>query len=386
MMIPQPLVDEIKSRVRLVDLIRRSVKLLPRGGEFEGLCPFHAERTPSFTVNETKGFYHCFGCGVHGDAVQFLIEHRGLDFSDAIRELADIAGVALPGDVRPQPARPAPMVRPDYAQLQAEAEADDSAALEEAIEILRAAVPARGTLVAVYLREARGLPMAPPRSLYFAPSLRYFHSWREGKIRHSQRGEWPAMLAPMKDPDGRLAGLHRTWLARDGSTKAPVKKAKKTLGPCYRRHGAIRLTPAYPDMMIGEGIETALSGAAPWWSDEAECPVIAGRPCGVWAAGSLGHLAGRGLGQGEPHPVQPYPGRIRRLPSVVPDPEHPGIVWPAECRRITLLEDADMADPHSGAAQLDCAVARWSQIERREVLRARPRPGTDFNDMLRGAA
>jgi hypothetical protein len=386
MALQQSFLDEVKARTSLVDLIRRHVKLQSRGGEFEGLCPFHNERSPSFTVNETKGFYHCFGCGAHGDAVQFLIEHRDLDFMEAVRELADLAGLPVPGEPPGQRARPpAPVVRPPDDVRAADEAADDAAKLEEAAEILRRAMPARGTLVDTYFR-ARGLPMAPPRSLYFAASLAYRHRWREGNAVRVEQGAWPAMLAPMKDPEGRFCGLHRTWLARDGSAKAPVKKPKKTLGPCYRRNGAIRLTPAHEDMMAGEGIETSLSGAAPFWSGELECPVIAGRPCGVWAAGSLGHLGGGGEGQGEMHPVQIDPDRQRRLPSAVPDPARPGLVLPAECRRITLLEDADMGDPHAGAALLDRAVRRWTQIERREVLRAKPLPGTDFNDMLRGVA
>ena len=61
-----------------------------------GLCPFHSEKTPSFNVNDDEGFYHCFGCGVSGDAINFLRETRGLNFVDAIRELASIAGISMP--------------------------------------------------------------------------------------------------------------------------------------------------------------------------------------------------------------------------------------------------------------------------------------------------
>lgn len=88
--------DELRARVSLADLIGRTVTLRKRGREHTGLCPFHNEKTPSFTVNEDKGFYHCFGCGAHGDAIGFLQHQRGLTFPEAVEELAGLAGVALP--------------------------------------------------------------------------------------------------------------------------------------------------------------------------------------------------------------------------------------------------------------------------------------------------
>ena len=90
------LLSDIRRRVGLVDVISRSVKLVRRGRNHVGLCPFHREKTPSFTVDEEKGFYHCFGCGAHGDAFEFLIKTRGMDFPEAVRFLADQVGVPLP--------------------------------------------------------------------------------------------------------------------------------------------------------------------------------------------------------------------------------------------------------------------------------------------------
>jgi len=77
-------------------LIGRTVKLQRAGREWKACCPFHNEKTPSFTVNDEKGFYHCFGCGAHGDAISWLTEARGLAFMDAVKELADQAGMAVP--------------------------------------------------------------------------------------------------------------------------------------------------------------------------------------------------------------------------------------------------------------------------------------------------
>ena len=77
-------------------MIGPSVKLIKAGREFKACCPFHDEKTPSFTINDEKGFYHCFGCGAHGDAIRFLTDHRGLQFMDAVKELAGKAGMEVP--------------------------------------------------------------------------------------------------------------------------------------------------------------------------------------------------------------------------------------------------------------------------------------------------
>ena len=77
-------------------MIAPSVKLLRAGREWKACCPFHDEKTPSFTVNDDKGFYHCFGCGAHGDAIRFLTDNRGMQFMDAVKELAVKAGLEVP--------------------------------------------------------------------------------------------------------------------------------------------------------------------------------------------------------------------------------------------------------------------------------------------------
>lgn len=88
--------DELRARTTLSALIGRQVKLQRAGREWKACCPFHKEKTPSFTINDEKGFYHCFGCGAHGDAIRFLTEARGLPFMDAVKELADAAGMDMP--------------------------------------------------------------------------------------------------------------------------------------------------------------------------------------------------------------------------------------------------------------------------------------------------
>ena len=88
--------DELRARTLLSAVIAPHVKLIKAGREFKACCPFHNEKTPSFTVNDDKGFYHCFGCGAHGDAIRFLTDHRGLPFMDAVKELAAKAGMDVP--------------------------------------------------------------------------------------------------------------------------------------------------------------------------------------------------------------------------------------------------------------------------------------------------
>jgi len=98
--------DEIRNHVTLSEIIGRKVKLTRAGREYKGCCPFHHEKTPSFTVNDDKGFYHCFGCGAHGDVIKFIIEHENLPFIDAVKVLAAEAGLQMP-EFNPQEAKKA---------------------------------------------------------------------------------------------------------------------------------------------------------------------------------------------------------------------------------------------------------------------------------------
>jgi len=88
--------DELRARITLSSVIARTTKLLRAGREWKACCPFHSEKTPSFTVNDEKGFYHCFGCGAHGDVIRWMTDQRGLSFMDAVKELAAEAGMEVP--------------------------------------------------------------------------------------------------------------------------------------------------------------------------------------------------------------------------------------------------------------------------------------------------
>lgn len=94
--IPQDFIDQVLDRTDIIEVVGTKVDLKKRGTNYLGLCPFHKEKTPSFSVNQSKQFYHCFGCGVGGNALKFLLEHDRMDFREAVRLLADKAGLVMP--------------------------------------------------------------------------------------------------------------------------------------------------------------------------------------------------------------------------------------------------------------------------------------------------
>ncbi|MGH7753855.1 MAG: CHC2 zinc finger domain-containing protein, partial [Gemmatimonadales bacterium] len=96
MRFPPALLDEIRARLPVSQVVARRVQLKRAGREFKGLSPFKSEKTPSFTVNDQKGFYHCFATGEHGDIFTFLMKTEGLGFPEAVERLAQEAGVAMP--------------------------------------------------------------------------------------------------------------------------------------------------------------------------------------------------------------------------------------------------------------------------------------------------
>ncbi len=105
-MIPQSFIQDLLARVDIVDVVGRYVQLKKGGANYMGLCPFHNEKSPSFTVSPTKQFYHCFGCGAHGTSIGFLMEYSGLGYVDAIKDLAQGVGLTVPqSDDRLPPAK-----------------------------------------------------------------------------------------------------------------------------------------------------------------------------------------------------------------------------------------------------------------------------------------
>ena len=110
-MIPESFVHELLARIDIVDVVERYVPLKKAGANYSACCPFHSEKTPSFTVSPSKQFYHCFGCGAHGSAIGFLMQHAGIGFIEAVEDLASAAGLQVPHEERnrAERARKAPL-------------------------------------------------------------------------------------------------------------------------------------------------------------------------------------------------------------------------------------------------------------------------------------
>lgn len=117
-LIPQYFIDDLVAKTDIVEIIEQRVPLKKQGREFAACCPFHNEKTPSFTVSPEKQFYHCFGCGVHGTAIGFLMEYENLDFVEAIEVLAENLGVEVPHEEGGQPHPSKSELEPLYEVLQ----------------------------------------------------------------------------------------------------------------------------------------------------------------------------------------------------------------------------------------------------------------------------
>ncbi|MEH6476694.1 MAG: CHC2 zinc finger domain-containing protein [Sneathiella sp.] len=315
--------DEVKSRASLVDEISRVVRLKRAGREYSGCCPFHQEKTPSFTVNEEKGFYHCFGCGAHGDVIGFVVEYHSMEFKTALDYLAAQCGLQPMPDGITLPKRK-PIKRIDDGR----AEADRLRKIEWARKYWKKAIKGEGTLVEPYLA-SRGIHLPPPVSIRFS-----------GSIRHQESADyWPCMISAVQQPNGYVTGVHRTFLARDGSGKAPVISQKKMMGVCYG--GTVRLAKAGRTLGITEGIETGF----------AVMQSIPGFP--VWAALTLDNMA--------------------------------FVTVPEGTEEVVLLADSDTKDMEMGRDRMDRAAKRIA-AQGKKVRIAWPPDGQDFNDVLETSA
>ena len=224
----------LKARIRLSSVIAKRVKLTRRGGDWWGVCPFHPEKTGSFSVNDAKGFYYCFGCGAHGDVLDWWQETEGLRLAEAIDRLKAGAGEARP-----------------WREEQLATKADDAgtrAKRDQALAIWHASRPIGGTIAETYLRTARAIRIDLPESLRFHPGL---------PVAGPDSATWPAMVAGVTTLDGAVIAIQRTFLARDGSGKALIEGPKRSLAPLG--NGAVRLGEPIQSLGLAEGIETGLS-------------------------------------------------------------------------------------------------------------------------------
>lgn len=242
--------NEIRARIPVSRVVGRVVTLKKAGRELTGLCPFHDERTPSFTVNDAKGFYHCFGCGQHGDALAFVMSRNALDFRAAVELLESENGLRHLQASRPAP--PAPRAP----------QAEDVTRAETVARIWAqtAAIEKEGA-VDLYLR---GRSIIPPAE-YGIGDAALNAGWPvdlrfHGACWHGlEKGEFPAMVAAYRIGTGALVAVHRTYLKRvtGGWTKAGTQSDKLHYGS--RAGAVIRLAEPTDKMAAGEGIESSLS-------------------------------------------------------------------------------------------------------------------------------
>ncbi len=326
-----------RERASLPDLIGRKVKLVKRGAEFVGLCPFHNEKTPSFHVIPAKGFYTCFGCGAHGDAIKWTMETTGVPFLEAVAALN--GGVVLPDA--------------EIARIHTErARAIDDrkrSIREIARELWRASTAISGTPGEAYFR-LRGVRIPLP------PTLRYNSAVALGT--RETRIWLPAVVAAVKGPEGKIDAVHRIFLdpgsiAAGKPRKAEIEKGKALLGTV--KGGAVRFAPAAAVMATCEGLETGAS-------------VLQALPeTALWAGIDATHMA--------------------------------AIAWPDLVRELVIYADRDLAstkpgkffDKKPGDYWAERAAARFiSSAEGRRAHialpppRGGPRDKSDFNDLLPG--
>jgi DNA primase len=237
-------VDEAKAAHNLSDVVGRRTTLKRRGRELVGLCPFHHEKTPSFEVNDAKGFYHCHGCGAGGDAIRFLMELDGLSFRGAFQ--------ALTGGTFPI------VSEEERAKRKAADAAEDRRRRDLARTIWAKSVPAAATLAEVYAR-SRGITAPLPPTVRFAMTPR----WIDPETGQPGR-DYPALVCAMQDHEGALAAVQCVFLADGGRRKyhrvrddGTVAKAKLTFGVIVG--SALRIGPPGPTVMLCEGPEDGLT-------------------------------------------------------------------------------------------------------------------------------
>ncbi|MGE0725380.1 MAG: DNA primase, partial [Alphaproteobacteria bacterium] len=280
MALPSSFLDELKARVGLVDTISRRVRLQRAGTVHKGLCPFHNEKTPSFTVDPRRGTYHCFGCGAHGNAIDFVMQTESLGFREAVEKLAGEVGMELP--------RESPVDRERAARA-----ATLHDALEAAAEWFAAQLSDRriGSEAWQYL-ERRGLDRAAIArfGLGFAPAgrsgLKAALAGRfpeallvdAGLLRRPDDGsatyDWfrGRVMFPIRDARGRAVGFGGRVLGEgepkylnspetDVFAKGRLLYGLNWAGPAARRAGEIVVVEGYMDVIALHlaGIETAVA-------------------------------------------------------------------------------------------------------------------------------
>ncbi len=277
MAIPQTFIQELLARADVVDIVGRSVQLKKGGANFMGLCPFHGEKSPSFSVSPSKQFYHCFGCGKNGNVISFLMDHSGMTFIEAVKDLAQQYGLQVPeDDVSPQDRARAAQMREQQATLTSVLEKAAAAYIKHLRSSPRAIEYFKGRGLSGEIAKTFGLGYAPEgwRSLasvfpdYNDPLL-----VESGLVITGEAGEENAageakrydrfrdrVMFPIRNVKGECIGFGGRVLGDEkpkylNSPETPVfSKGRELYGlyearPALREHGYALVTEGYMDVV-----------------------------------------------------------------------------------------------------------------------------------------
>lgn len=257
--------DELRARVSVSSVVGRRVKLVRAGREMKGCCPFHNEKTPSFHVNDDKGFYHCFGCGAHGDVIRFMTDNMGLPFMEAVKQLAGEAGLEVPA-ASPE-AREKAKVADSLTELTARAAAWFQAQLAgEAGTAARAYLHRRGVTPDIAKRFGLGLALDGRTALRSHLKDAEGQALLEaGLIGTSEDGETydrfrGRLMFPIRDRRGRVVGFGGRALGDVqpkylNSADGPLFDKGRLLynldlaGPAARQSGRLIVVEGYMDVI-----------------------------------------------------------------------------------------------------------------------------------------
>jgi DNA primase len=274
--IPQSFIQELLNRVDVVDVVGRYVQLKKGGANFMGLCPFHGEKSPSFSVSPTKQFYHCFGCGANGNAIGFLMEHAGMSFVEAVKDLAQQVGLQVPeDDVSPQERERAAQQRQKQATLSDVLEKAAKAYQKQLKDSPRAVDYLKGRGLSGQIAKTFGLGYAPEgwRSLasvfpdYGEPllvesGLVIEHADEKGQDGEAKRYDRfrDRIMFPIRNVKGECIGFGGRVLDKGepkylNSPETPVfSKGRELYGlfearTAIRQHGYALVTEGYMDVV-----------------------------------------------------------------------------------------------------------------------------------------
>lgn len=272
--------DELRARISLSGLIGRSVRVTKAGREFKACCPFHNEKTPSFTINDEKGFYHCFGCGAHGDAIRWMTDHQGLPFMEAVKELAMQAGMDVPAP-DPRAAKKAEQQKSLHDVMAAAQDFFVRSLGEEKGEQARRYLASRG-FPAQVVRDF-GFGFAPDSRTALKEALSAFPDDMliEAGLRIVVEGKDPydrfrgRLMLPILDPRGRVIAFGGRILSAEktdapkylNSPDTPLFDKGRTVynlhraGPASRQRGRVVVVEGYMDVvaLAAAGIAEAVA-------------------------------------------------------------------------------------------------------------------------------